>query len=334
MLIRAKPVPHAAFAVEGSLFYYYPFLKPLQPFWENINISKEKLVWFLKSNKKMLFSIIVANYNNSQYLVELISSVKNQTYEKWELIIVDDYSSDDSRSILQLYHTDPKIKIIYHKKNRGAASAFRTGAENASGEVIGMLGADDALVPEAIKVMVDAHVQHPNASLICSNLFQCDEALNVTAVLDTYRSPDTWGSLIKDPSVGSFATFKRTCYERTEGFNPFFKKALDHDIYLKLEEQGEVIYIDKALYLYRANPIGISQNSNWFEATMYSLVSRQHAYRRRQQIPSIVNLDKKEYYELIKTWHVRKSILERSRKNYLQAIYYYVKSKALAALLR
>lgn len=282
----------------------------------------------------MLFSIIVANFNNGQYLTGLVSSVRNQTYGNWELIIVDDCSSDNSRSILQRFHTDPKIKIIYHEKNMGAAAAFKTAAENVSGEIIGMLGADDALVSEAIAVMIDAHIQNPKASLICSNMFQCDEALNIITIWDKYRNPDTWGSLIKDTSVGSFATFKKTCYERTSGFDPFFKKALDHDIYLKLEEQGEVIYIDKPLYLYRANPIGISQNSNWFEATIYSLISRQHAYKRRQQIPAIVNLDKKEYKELIKTWYRRKFRLEYSKKNYLHAIYYYFKSTGLDFLLR
>ncbi len=123
--------------------------------------------------------------------------------------------------------------------------------------------------------------------------------------------------MIYGVTVGNFATFKTKHYRETEGFDPFFKKALDHDIFLKLEEQGAVIYLPKPLYLYRANPIGISQNANWFEATIYSLLGRKNAYQRRKSKPGMVNLNRDEYVRLIRTLHNRKAHLARSRKRFL-----------------
>jgi len=87
-----------------------------------------------------------------------------------------------------------------------------------------------------------------------------------------------------------------------------------------------VIYIDQPLYLYRANPIGISQNANWFEATMYSLIGREQAYKRRKNIAGIINLSAEEHKELVTTWYKRKASLERRNKKYLGWFYYQLKS--------
>ena len=156
-----------------------------------------------------LFSVIVANYNNGAFLNELIESIRSQTYSHWQLVIVDDCSTDNSRNILTAFQDDPRVKILFHKQNLGAAAAFKSAADAATGEIIGMLGADDALTPLAIETMLQLHRLHPEASLICSNLYQCDERLNTLSLWDEYVAPTAHGSLIKDPSVGSFATFKK-----------------------------------------------------------------------------------------------------------------------------
>jgi glycosyltransferase involved in cell wall biosynthesis len=262
----------------------------------------------------MKFSVLVANYNNGKYLGDLLESVFLQTYNNWELIIVDDFSTDNSWEILEKYNNNDRIKILRHFKNLGAAAAFKSAADMANGEIFGMLGADDALLPNAIEVMVDAHFQNENASLICSNLYKCNEEMVVDFLWDKYSQPYGFGSLILNVSVGSFATFKRLKYLETSGFDSFFKRALDHDIYLKLEEKGHVLFIDKPLYLYRSNPIGISQNNNWSEALRYSNIARKNAYFRRKEIASIINLSRCEYRNIMYAVYCSEARLSYTQK--------------------
>lgn len=270
------------------------------------------------SNK---FSVIAANYNNGKFLPDLIESVRRQTYTSWELIITDDFSTDNSLEVLERYRNDERIKIVKHHENKGAAAAFRTAVENSTGNIIGMLGADDALLPTAVEEMVQVHCQYPDAALICSNLYRCDEQLNIVSLWDKYSQPAQRGALIQDVTVGSFATFKKKAYDETEGFDPYFKKALDHDIYLKLEEKGEVIYIEKPLYLYRSNPIGISQNNEWMRALQFSTLAKKNAFIRRRNTSSIVNLSWLQYTQMMQLWHRR------------EAQYFYRKKKLLPAVL-
>ncbi len=261
----------------------------------------------------MIFSIIVANYNNGQYLPELINSVLKQTYKNWELIIVDDCSTEDPGDYIKPFLTDKRIKFIKHSINLGAGGAFKTATDNTSGEIIGMLGADDALVPEAVEKMVSAHIQHPEASLINSDCYWCDEQLTILHQYEHYKALEPGQTLMRHLSVGSFATFKRSAYLKTEGFDPYLKKAVDHDIYLKLDEVGTLEYVHEPLYLYRKNPIGISQNQNGLKAAQFSNKAVINACKRRLGTTK-ENFTDTEIVTLKKTWYLREIFSARIEK--------------------
>ena len=89
-----------------------------------------------------LVSIIMPNYNSGKYISESIESVLAQTYENWELIVVDDCSSDDSIEVIKSY-SDPRIKLIQNEKNSGAAISRNNAIAVASGEFIAFLDSDD-----------------------------------------------------------------------------------------------------------------------------------------------------------------------------------------------
>ena len=252
----------------------------------------------------MLFSVIVANYENARYLPELVRSVQAQSYPDWELVIVDDHSREDPLPWLEPFRSDTRIRYARHAENRGAATAFRTAVDMSTGALIGMLGADDALVPHALERMVRVHRENPGASMANSACYRCDEALRIIEVYRHYRALLPGEALIRNMCVGSFATFKREAYLRTEGFDPYFRKALDHDIYLKLDEVGHLVYVDEPLYLYRTNPIGISQFGNGILAAQYSLMARYRAYRRRRGT-ALENLTDAEATALLRTWYLR-----------------------------
>jgi len=262
----------------------------------------------------MLFSVIVANYNNGQYLPDLITSVLNQTYSNWELIIVDDCSNENPLKYIKSYLTDIRIKFLSHKINLGAGATFKTAATHATGDIIGMLGADDALVPTALETMFKAHEQFPGASMINSECYWCDEHLHILHKYEHYTPLEPGQSLIRNLTVGSFATFKRAAYLKTAGFDNAFKRAVDHDIYLKLDEVGSLAFVHEPIYLYRKNAIGISQNDNGIKAAQFSILAKYHAYKRRLGT-SKDNLSKKEISSLRISWYLREIYQQRISGN-------------------
>lgn len=97
-------------------------------------------------------SIITPAYNAEQYIAETIKSVQNQTFSDWEMIIVDDCSTDDTYKLSYSFsEKDNRIKIIQHEKNCGVAAARNTALDAAKGDYIAFLDSDDMWMPEKLE---------------------------------------------------------------------------------------------------------------------------------------------------------------------------------------
>ena len=234
-------------------------------------------------SEEPLFSVLCTNYNNGTFIPEMVDSLLKQTYIHWELIFVDDGSSDNSLEKIAHYSSDSRIRVFSSPDNVGAGGAAVMAAKEAEGAVMGRLDADDALRPNAIDVMVNAHIHHPGASLITSQVIACDTELQpVTPPWVQYKPLPKGKSILEHPSVGAFASFKTSSFKQTAGFNPSLKRAVDLDIYVKLEEVGQVVVLDDELYLYRQNINGISQGHNGTLAKALAYQVMIEAYFRRK----------------------------------------------------
>src|SRR5258708_23497185 len=100
---------------------------------------------------KPLVSILINNYNYGRFLTNAIDSALAQTYQRIEVVIVDDGSTDNSREIISSYG-DRIIPVL--KENGGQASAFNAGVEASRGEILSFLDADDSFFPEKISHVV------------------------------------------------------------------------------------------------------------------------------------------------------------------------------------
>lgn len=234
-----------------------------------------------------LFSILIANYNNGRYLEECLKSVFNQTYSNWEIILIDDYSHDDiSPAIYNKYKCDSKIHIYYNEKNFGCGFTKSKCIELANGEVCGFLDPDDLLVPHAIATLVAAHIKLPNCSLIYSNHFSCSEDMSIKGI-SNYVGPIPDGKSFLEvagfqgSNVSQFAAFKRSSYLLTEGIDKHLKRAVDLDLYLKLEEAGRLYYINQPLYMYRQHAGGLSSFDNELRAEYWAWYVKIKAAERR-----------------------------------------------------
>lgn len=115
-----------------------------------------------RAKKQALVSVIMPVYNAADYLVEAIESIRNQTYKNWELIMVDDGSTDESWKILKTYAKKYKrIKIYRFAKNKGLAYALNKALDKAKGYYIARMDADDISLPKRFETQI-AYLEQNN----------------------------------------------------------------------------------------------------------------------------------------------------------------------------
>ena len=241
------------------------------------------------------FSILMANYNNAEYITEAIESVISQTYPHWELIIVDDVSTDNSIEKITPFLKDRRIKLIVHKKNIGYGGSLRTAADNASNTILAVLDSDDKLHENALEIMAQAYIDNPGYGFIYSTYWICDSNLKNSKVAKWIEALKPNETNLQKNKISHFKTFRRDIYLKTEGFAPRQKRGVDKDIIFKLEEKTKLKFIDKPLYYYRWHEKGISQGKTGFEAGVYYYFAKLKAYRRRLNT-DIPNLRKRDLY--------------------------------------
>ena len=113
-------------------------------------------------------SVIVPNYNHAAYLRQRIDSILNQTFQDFELILLDDCSTDDSRSLLETYRDNPHVtQIIYNSENSGSPfHQWAKGVALAHGEWVWIAESDDWAEPELLDTLLSAAKQHPSCGLV------------------------------------------------------------------------------------------------------------------------------------------------------------------------
>lgn len=228
---------------------------------------------------KPIFSILIANFNNGNYFKDCWASVLAQTYTHWEVVIVDDASTDNSLEIIrQLVENDSRVKIFVNESNRGCGFTKRKCAELATGELCGFVDPDDTLEPNAIELMVKTYEENPIYGLIFSRFNIVDENLKFLSERSKVDEEDfnsvnffNFGGVISH-----FAVFKREVYLQTEGIDAYMLRAVDQDLYLKLCEKTKVKHISNILYNYRIHQNGISTGGN--ESENVSKASYWHWY--------------------------------------------------------
>lgn len=220
-----------------------------------------------------LFSILIANYNNGGYLAACIQSILTQTYTHWEVVIVDDGSTDKSRAVYEKYTDDIRFFIFYNEKNKGCGFTKNRCITLAHGQICAFLDPDDTITSDALEVMVQAHHQHPEASLIYSTHYICNENLETISTAEYVGQipPGKKSWELRLPTISHFATFRRDRFLQTTGIYTWLTKAVDKDLYYKLETTGPVVYLDRPLYLYRHHGGSISLNKRSSFASMMQI---------------------------------------------------------------
>ena len=222
----------------------------------------------------LLFSVLIANHNRAKYIKECVSSILQQSYNNWEVIFVDDNSNDNSIQIIkEIIKDDKRFKIFKNDCNKGCGYTKKKCIDLANGEICGFLDSDDILTKDSIKLMVLAHQDHPEVSIIGSRRAICNDKMKIIDVSPSLINVSNYfKSQLDNPfTISHFVTFKKKFYNKTNGIDSSLMKAVDQDLYYKLEEQGKVGFINKVLYYYRLNDLSISLFNNQYKADAWHL---------------------------------------------------------------
>lgn len=192
-------------------------------------------------------SIVLPVYNGETYLRESIDSVINQTYNNWELIIVNDCSNDSSPDIMAEYASkDDRIRIINNTINLKLPNSLNKGFEYAEGEYFSWTSDDNMYLPEAIEKMAQYLDNNSNAGMVCTDLQIIDENANV--IRNSHVDPK---EMYLKTNCNACFMYRKDVAENIGKYNDQKRLVEDYDYWLRIIEKYEIHNIPQILYLYR-----------------------------------------------------------------------------------
>ncbi len=199
-------------------------------------------------------TVVIPTYNRSDLLPRAIKSIQNQTYQNYELLVVDDASTDNTDEIMNEFVSD-KIKYIKLDKNVGQCIARNKASEKATGEYIGFLDSDDEWLPEKIEKQIKLYQTSnlENIGAIYCDFTEIDEVKNKTFTINWDKLR---GNIYEDflkgfcPASTSKFLLKMEAFKEVGGFNEKLITFVDYDLWLRFSKAGYTFdYVDEPLII-------------------------------------------------------------------------------------
>ncbi|MCG8483480.1 MAG: glycosyltransferase, partial [Clostridia bacterium] len=267
-----------------------------------------------------LVSILLPVYNHAHFLKQTIGSVQNQSYTNWELIIIDDGSTDDTPEVLKQYETDYRIQI-YHQPNQKVPRTLTHLHTLVKGQLITWISSDNYMAPTMLEELVKYLIQYPDISMVYADpalIKENGEYLHENGYRDQNRDRER-PYILRLPqdteSLGSeFDNYINACflYKRDEAVamaGHYFEDLNgmeDYDFWLRLIKGGKIHHINnqKPLYYYRVHDKSLSNQ-----------IQEKHLSDYQERSEKLLALDKQRTEYASKPWMVKMS---RKAKRYLK----------------
>jgi len=200
-------------------------------------------------------SVVLPTYNDLRFLPGAIDSVLGQSFQDFELVVVNDGSTDGTKAYLDGFN-DPRVRVI-HQENRRLPEALNAGFRAARGDLLTWTSADNYCAPGFLEHLVGALEAYPEAGFAYSDFANIDKDGQVISVREnpslTYHD-----LLAGNPGVASFM-YRRACQDKVGYYDPSMECAEDWDYWLRILEHFETVYVPQVLYHYRRHEDGMSQ---------------------------------------------------------------------------
>lgn len=198
-----------------------------------------------------LVSVTMPVYNGERTIQLAINSLLNQSYKNWLCVIVNDCSTDGTAEILSKYENDSRFKIIHLPVNKGRGNARQVALDNAEGEFLAFLDADDFIHPEKLELQVKAFNENKNITLCSTGVGSFDNKYK----LRTYRGFSANGNLFSNFSSKIYpsppaSTMVRMNVAKSNFYNTQLEVGEDNDFIYKCLCGGGYYIINKILYYY------------------------------------------------------------------------------------
>lgn len=246
--------------------------------------------------KLPLVTVGALNYNNSQYVIQCLESIKNQTYSNIELIIIDDSSSDRSIEIIETWLKDYRrpYRFIVHDKNRGVSPTCNEVLHIATGEYISFIATDDYWDPIKIGEQVEFLEAEASYAMCCSKATVVDSENNVIGQLAEGLTEEalTFESILQGNNIPALTVMIRgQVIEEIGGFDESLKIE-DWDLWLRISERHKIGFLNKYLAFYRRHSTNVSNNillmfdhmfltiSKWSDHAVFDQVKRKLLFER------------------------------------------------------
>ncbi len=248
------------------------------------------------SNKitRPLVSVIIPNYNYAKYLPQCLQSVFAQTYQAFEIIIIDDCSTDSSQVIYDGLSQNQQVTVLKNPVNSGVVFSRNRGIAAANGDYLAFLDPDDEWLPEKLSKQMAALI-NKNCDIACSSILIIDEAGRHIGLRKPLFTNITYANFLKSNSIPHSSVLIKKRWLQQVGYsevvNPFYGRWLpqvgkwktliheDYALLLQLLKQGATVcYIDEPLVLYRKHLLSYSGSIVKKVLSIYVIFRRQQRF--------------------------------------------------------
>ena len=271
-----------------------------------------------------LVSVIMPAYNAAKTIAKSIESVLAQTYETWELIVIDDGSSDETASITKQFEISDK-RIVYVKlsKNGGLPNARNEGCKLAKGEFIAFLDSDDLWHLDKLNMQVSFHLRNPQIEISHTDYVFFDDSKIYKRPLKKYIEPRRIKEGLLYPAIcyrnpiGVLTVvLKRSLINEVNFFDKSLKTMEDQDLWVRIAKIGkEFGFIDKVLASYRLSVSGISKQTGKYKKAYKVYIAK--ILKNENVLPRIMW---RHYYRYFGTIYFHKGQFELSSKYFYKSI--------------
>tara|TARA_R110001583_G_scaffold179320_3_gene336121 strand:- start:68239 stop:69150 length:912 start_codon:yes stop_codon:yes gene_type:complete len=193
-------------------------------------------------------SIVIPVFNKERYITETLKSVAAQTFSRYEVIVIDDGSTDDSRNLI-LQAGLPNLRLV-EQKNSGVSIARNRGIELARAQLIAFLDADDIWYPDHLRSLWMQYQKFPDAVLYCDRFVEIDRLVADYSTLKCGDGARVVSSFFLEMTMGRVAIFtsaamaKRDILLKISGFPPGYSRGEDLATWINLSLEGDVVVSD------------------------------------------------------------------------------------------
>jgi glycosyltransferase involved in cell wall biosynthesis len=220
-------------------------------------------------------SVIIPTFNRADYLPQALQSVFDQTLSPFEIIVIDDGSTDNTPEIVRAF--EPSIRYFRHDRNRGVSAARNSGLEAAQGEVIAWLDADDMWETDFLATLIPPLAADPRLDGVYSGFIHVDAVGNIIPQSSQRVSPpsDLFSSLIEDNFIVTPAiVVRKKCFKQAGNFDTRLGICEDYDMWLRLAKTFTIAGLPTPLVRIRVHESNTLQDTAAFSRFRLALVQK------------------------------------------------------------